>query len=86
MNSNNIYSDVQFDRPPRPILQNLIFYGGSLVIFTLLWVLIPHSTLYWLLLPVVAIAVWMARQGWRQALFSLHNFIHQLEHHIDGGS
>ena len=69
---------LRFARQSRPASGRLVSVGLALVIFTLLWVLVPHSTLYWLLLPLVMVLVWMASYGWRQALASLHELIHRL--------
>ena len=69
---------LRFARQSRPASRRLVSVGLAVVIFTLLWVLVPHSTLYWLLLPLVMVLVWIASYGWRQALVSLHELIHRL--------
>jgi len=79
MDMRSSYRGLRFERRSLTIAGKLIPVGLALIIFTLLWVLVPHSTLYWLLLPVSIVLVWMAGHGWRQALASLHNLLHRLE-------
>jgi len=47
--------------------------------FNLLWWLLPQNALYWVLLLTIIILVWVSSHGWRQALESLHDLIHELE-------
>jgi hypothetical protein len=72
-------SDLRFSRRPRPLPHRAIAIGVGLGVFTLLWTLIPASTLYWLMLPLLAALVWAASYGWRQALAALITLLRQLE-------
>jgi len=79
MKSTHDYRGLRFERPTHPAVYRPIAIGLALGLFTLLWAIIPHSALYWLLLPLLALAVWTATYGWRQAVGSLHNLLHRLE-------
>jgi len=79
MNWTEIKPDLRFERRPRPLPYRAIAVGVSLGIFTLLWMLIPPNALYWLLLPLLAVLVWVASYGWRQSLAVLITLLHQLE-------
>jgi hypothetical protein len=69
----------RFERRRRPLPGRLIAVGAGLLIFTLLWFLVPHGALYWLLLPLLAALVWVVTYGWRQALAALHAQLHRWE-------
>ena len=62
------YSGLQFEHRPLTPPHPLIPIAMVLVFFTLLWVVVPPSTLYWLLLALLAVFGWIASYGWRQAL------------------
>ena len=79
MNWTEVNPNLRFERQPRPLPHRLIAIGVGIGIFTLLWILIPSSALYWLLLPVVAGLVWIASYGWRQALAVLIALLLRLE-------
>ena len=78
METMNSYHNLRF-AARRHWPQRLIPIGLALVLFTLLWRFMAHNILYWLLLLAVALLVWVASYGWRQALATLHNVIHRLE-------
>ncbi len=79
MDTNESYSRLRFERPRQAIPQTLEILGGTIVVFNLLWILVPHGTLYWLLLPVFTALVWVSSYGWRSALSVLHDLLHRLE-------
>ena len=74
-----INPNLRFERRPRPLPHRAIAIGVGLVVFTLLWTLVPHSALYWLLLPLLAVLLWAASYGWRQALVALIALLRRLE-------
>ena len=79
MNNSEFFQNLNFqDQRPSPT-RKLIFIGALLGGFTLLWLFVSHGTLFWLLLLVLAALGWVASFGWRQALTTLHDFIHHLE-------
>jgi len=57
----------------------IIPVGIALILFHLLWRLVPNTTMYWLLLPLLAMLVWVASFGWRQALAALIALLLRLE-------
>ena len=79
MNNPEFYRNLRFETQPRFAIRRLIPIGVSIGIFTILWLLISHSTLYWVLLLLVAGLAWIASYGWRQALTAFHDLIHELE-------
>lgn len=79
MKQTNDYRGLRFERPThltRNRLAAVVLVSG---LFTVLWAVVPHSALYWLLLPTLAILAWMASYGWRQALAAIHQLLHRLE-------
>jgi len=57
----------------------LIAVGVGIAVYTALWFLVPQDTLFWLLLPAVAVLTWVGTYGWRWALAALHAQLHRLE-------
>ena len=72
------FRNLNFDSRASVLPRRLIPVGIALAVFTILWVLVPGSALYWLLLPLVAVAVWIASYGWRKALLVVHDLLHQI--------
>lgn len=72
------FRNLHFDSRASAWPRRLIPVGIALALFTILWVLVPASALYWLLLPLVAVVVWAASYGWRKALSVLHDLLHQI--------
>ena len=85
MKIEDVYSGIELNPSRRTIPRRLILTGISLGVFTLMWLIIPHSALYWLLLLPSGILVWMASHGWRHALDSIHDLIHHVDENDDGG-
>ncbi len=80
MDRTDAYSNLRFEQPPRTLLRSRIVpIGVVLTVFTVLWFLIPPNTLYWLLLALLAVLVWIASYGWRQALAVFIVLLHRLE-------
>lgn len=73
------YSGLRFERPSRTVPRRLVFIGVMYVIFNLLWWLVPRDTQYWALLLTLVIFAWAASHGWRQAIATIHNLLHDLE-------
>jgi hypothetical protein len=53
--------------------------GVTLILFTIFWLLIPSSAMYWLLLLGIGVLMWVATYGWRAALTNLIHFLRTLE-------
>jgi hypothetical protein len=79
MNDHEFYQNLRFETQPRFNIQRLFFIGIPLGLFILLWFLVSHSTLFWVLLLFIGGLAWVASYGWRQALSVIHNLIHELE-------
>ena len=79
MDRKESYTGLRFERRSETFPRRLIPIGVALACFTLLWWLVPHSTLYWLLLPLVGLLTWVASYGWRSAAVALHDLLHRLE-------
>jgi hypothetical protein len=71
MNNSNPFSNLNFAVRPRRIPARPVAVGAAFLTFTGLWLIVPHSVLYWLLLPVVLGLTWAASYGWRPAVFAL---------------
>ena len=63
----------------RPLPTRLIAVAVGVGVFTALWFLVSQDTLFWLLLPAVAVLAWVATYGWRWAVAALHVQLHRLE-------
>ena len=85
MFNRNPFENFNF-RPRRPALTSpLVLQGVGLAVFVLLWWLIPHGLLIYLLIPAIAALIWAASFGWRQALSQLIEFLQTLEDRSFGG-
>ncbi len=78
MNGSNPFSSLRFEVPRHAVPQRVLVVGAAFVVFTLLWLIVPHGALYWLLIPVILGLVWAASYGWRPAVFALVEFLHSL--------
>ena len=74
----DVYRGLRFERRVSTVPGRLIALVLSLALFSVLWVLVPQSALYWLLLPLVAVLTWVASYGWRRALVALHDLLHRI--------
>jgi hypothetical protein len=70
---------MRFNRRAGAIPRRLIFVGLTLVGFTLLWINLPQTVTYWIVLPLLAALLWVASYGWRAALAVFVEFLHRLE-------
>lgn len=79
MDKTDAFRGLHFDLRPRRISRRVSTVVAVGAIFTLMWWIVPHAALYWLLLPPVAILTWMASYGWREAIAILIRFLQSLE-------
>lgn len=79
MNNSNAYRGLDFNLPSRKISPRIITVVSTLIIFSLIWWVIPHNILFWLLLPILGGLSWMASYGWRQGISILVRFLQNLE-------
>ena len=79
MESRQSYNNLNFNlrRPkiPRHWLSTFIV----LIVFTIVWKLLPPSVMYWLLFLAIGTVTWIASYGWRKTLMAAINFLHFLE-------
>jgi len=78
MNHSDLFGNLNFSVRPRRVPARLWTTGAAFVIFTVLWLIVPQSGLYWLLLPVVLSLTWAASYGWRPAVAALIQLLHSL--------
>jgi hypothetical protein len=78
MNQSNPFSNLHFGIRPRRVPAQVIALAAAFVALTLIWLIVPQSALYWLLLPIVLCLTWMASYAWRQAVSALIEFLHSL--------
>lgn len=79
MNGTKANATLHLEKTTGATGRRLIFSAVCLIIFTLLWAIVPSQVLYWLLLLPLGILTWMASNGWRQSLHIVHEEIHHLE-------
>ena len=73
------FESLRFERPRRLNIPKWAVVGAGLLLFTLLWWLVPPTAMFWLLLPALGILGWVASFGWRAALVTLHGLLDRLE-------
>ena len=78
MNNPDLFGNLNFRLRTRRVPARLWTLGAAFVIFSLLWLIVPQSGLYWLLLPVVLSLTWAASYGWRPAVAALIQLLHWL--------
>lgn len=79
MDKSGNYSNLNFKPQPRRLSSKIITLIILMAIFTFLWLVIPQSFLYWILLIPVACVSWAATYGYRNALSDLIKVLRQLE-------
>ena len=79
MNNSNAYKGLNFRSKRRSISPRIVTVAATLIIFSLIWWFVPHTTLFWILLPVIAALSWMASYGWRKGISILVKFFQILE-------
>lgn len=77
----NSFDGLQFERRQRMrfVLHSLAPYILVLGLFTVIFSLLPRNVVYWLTLPLLALLVWVATFGWRQAVSELIKALRRLE-------
>ena len=68
MNNSDLFGNLNFRARAGRVPGRLWAVAAAFVIFTLLWLIVPQSGLYWLLLPVILCLTWAASYGWRPAV------------------
>ena len=79
MNRTAPFRNLQFEGRPRSVPRRLVAIGIALAVFTGLWIVVPRSGLFWLLLIALAALVWVASFGWREAVARLIELLVRLE-------
>ncbi len=57
MEQANTYRGLRFESSRRSPRQRLVLFLGAIAVFTLIWVIVPPSTLYWLMLPLFTLLI-----------------------------
>lgn len=79
MNWTDSFSNMEFNRQQRSIPRIFIALCVSQVIFTLTWILLSETAMFWLCFFSLAVFTWIASFGWRDALSRFILFLHRLE-------
>jgi len=75
MQKRNEYSKIHFDRMMGKIPRRIVALIVVPVVFTVLWIVLPSSAVYWLSLLLMVILTYCAGFGWEQALAHLIRFL-----------
>lgn len=78
MQQSNPFQNLRFTRH-RAVPRKPIAIGAVLVGFAALWWLVPPSVSFWLMLAGLAVIVWVASFGWRDAIRALQALLRRLE-------
>ena len=71
--------NLRFEHRSRPLARRPIAIAAIVATFALLWLIVPVSILFWLMLLLVALLAWLATYGWRKALHLLVEALSHLE-------
>lgn len=85
MFNRNPYDNFDFRPHRRGISTPLGFQAIGLGTFMILWWIVPHGILLFLLVPALAALIWAASFGWRQALAKLIEFLQTIDNSHLGG-
>lgn len=74
------FTNLKFERRPiQRFFTRTTWVIGLVLGLILAWNIVPHSTLIWLLLPMIAALGWVASFGWRSAIKIVGRAINRLE-------
>ena len=79
MNQQQNFQDFDFHPARQRISRRQITIAVSIVIFIILWNVIPSSLLFWVMFPLFIGLVWIASYGWHKAVHRLIHFMHRIE-------
>jgi hypothetical protein len=79
MDKNQDFSHLRFDRRIRNMNPRLTAFIVSVIIYFVLWILLPPAAILTLLLFVTSILVWVASFGWQEALGKIIRFLQNLQ-------
>ena len=79
MDTKGNYNNLNFNRQPGRMPPKIFATVTIMAIFTFLWLVIPQSFLYWILLVPIACIAWAATYGYRNALSDLIKVLQKLE-------
>jgi hypothetical protein len=71
----NDFSGLRFMRSPNRLGSQVGWVASTLVMFTLVWLILPPAAVYWLLFLGLAAVSWVASYGWRPAMVNLIAFL-----------
>ena len=80
MNRKNLYENLQFDRLAGKLSKRTLYLIAVPVGFTIFWMVLPASAVYWITLLLVTLLTYAAGFGWQQALDHLIRFLQRQQH------
>jgi hypothetical protein len=75
MNRTNDYRNIHFERHLGKIPRRVLSLIGFPVGFTILWMVLPATAVYWLTLLLIVGLTYVAGFGWDKALAYLIHFL-----------
>ena len=79
MNSESPFSHLKFETPRFRLLPRWMVMIASLVIYSILWAILPTGIIFGVSLIVITILIWISSFGWRQAVSMLIDLLSRLE-------
>jgi len=79
MKPNFDYSHLNFEQTRRLFPRRLIPIGVLLLLYILVWMVLPQGTNFFLLLLLFLVLSWIATYGWQFALKDLIHFLQNLQ-------
>jgi len=79
MNSENPFSHLRFEAPRFRLLPRWMVILAILIIYSILWAILPTGVIFGVSLIVITILIWISSFGWRQAVSMLIDLLSRLE-------
>ena len=79
MNDQQNFQGFDFHPIRHRISRRQLTIAVSIVVFIILWNVIPSTFLFWVMFPLFIGLVWVASYGWNKAVHQLIHFMHRIE-------